>query len=101
MKIAPFRLERFFAKYEFKAPYLLSSSDCESFTVQEILDLEPDAAQRFQQHWLGYTESPGSTELRETITGLYSTIHLDDVLVCSGAEEAIFLFMNCVLDRGD
>ena len=41
MKIAPFSLERFFAKYEFKAPYLLSSSDCESFTIQTILDLEP------------------------------------------------------------
>ena len=101
MKIAPFKLERFFAKYEFKAPYLLSSSDCESFTVQEILNLEPDAGERFQKHWLGYTESPGSTELREAITALYSTIQPDDVLVCSGAEEAVFLFMNCALDRGD
>ncbi|HVO41165.1 MAG TPA: aminotransferase class I/II-fold pyridoxal phosphate-dependent enzyme [Aggregatilineales bacterium] len=101
MKIAPFKLERFFAKYEFSAPYLLSSSDCEAVTVQEILDLEPDAADRFKQHWLGYTESEGSPELREAITTLYTTVRADDVLVCAGAEEAIFLFMNSVLDRGD
>ena len=101
MKIAPFKLERYFAKYEFKAKYLLSSSDCESFTVQEILDLEVNAASRFQNHWLGYTESPGSAELREAITALYTTIHAADLLVCTGAEEAIFLFMNCALDRGN
>src|SRR5689334_16174020 len=101
MKIAPFKLERFFAKYEFKAPYLLSSSDCESLRIEELLALEPDAASRFQQHWLGYTESLGSTELREAITALYTTIRPDDVLVCAGAEEAIFLFMNGALDRGD
>jgi aspartate/methionine/tyrosine aminotransferase len=101
MKIAPFKLERYFAKYEFKAKYLLSSSDCQSFTVQEILDLETDAASRFQNHWLGYTESPGSTELREAITALYTTVHADELLVCTGAEEAIFVFMNCALDRGD
>ena len=32
MKIQPFQLERYFAQYEFSAPYLLSPSDCEPFT---------------------------------------------------------------------
>lgn len=101
MKIAPFALERYFAKYEFKAAYLLSSSDCESVTIQAVLDLEPSAQERFNAHWLGYTDSEGSAELRTEITRLYTTIDASQVLVCTGAEEAIFLYMNAVLDRGD
>ena len=101
MKIAPFKLERYFARYEFNAPYLLCASDCESFSIQELLNMEPGAAERFQQHWLGYTESPGSPELRQVITGLYQTIDPDQVLVHSGAEEAIFNFMNVTLEADD
>jgi aspartate/methionine/tyrosine aminotransferase len=101
MKIPPFKLERFFARYEFKAPYLLSSSDCESLSIQELLDLEPGSADRFRGHWLGYTESPGSPELRQEIARLYEHITPDDVLVHAGAEEAIFVFANAALEPGD
>jgi hypothetical protein len=51
--LAPFKLERYFAKYEFNVRYLLCASDCESLTIQELLDLEPGAAERFGRHWLG------------------------------------------------
>ena len=101
MKLQPFKLERFFAKYEFKAPYLLSSSDCESLSIAELLALEPGAAEAFQQCWLGYTESSGDPPLRQEITRLYGSINPDDVLVHTGAEEAIFTFMNAVLAPGD
>ena len=47
MQLPDFKLERFFAKYEFTAKHLLCSSDCESWTVKEILSLEADAAERF------------------------------------------------------
>lgn len=101
MQITPFKLERFFAKYEFNAAYLLSSSDCESLAIRDLLAYEPDAAERFQDQWLGYTESQGSPELRHEITALYQTIQRDDVLVFTGAEEAIFGFMNGALKPGD
>jgi aspartate/methionine/tyrosine aminotransferase len=101
MKIQPFKLERYFAKYEFKAPYLLSSSDCESFSIQELLAFEPDAAPAFHHHWLGYTESQGSPELRQEIARLYHRLDPDQILVHAGAEEAIFIFMNIALDPGD
>ncbi len=97
----PFKLERFFARYEFKAPYLLSSSDCESLSIQDVLDLEPGAAARFQRHWLGYTESQGSPELRQEISRLYEHNTPDDILVHAGAEEAIFTFVHALLDPGD
>ena len=101
MKIPPFKLERYFAKYEFEAPYLLCGSDCESFSIQELLSLEADSLDAFQNHWLGYTESPGSPELRAEISKLYEQIALDQVLVHSGAEEAIFTFINGLLASGD
>ena len=43
MKIEPFRLERYFAKHEFSAPYLLCTSDCESMELRDLLSLKPDA----------------------------------------------------------
>ncbi len=101
MKIRPFQIERFYAQYEFTAPYLLSQSDCEAMSIGEVLALEAGAAEQFQNQWLGYTESQGSPELRQAITGLYSTIKAEDVLVFSGAEEGIFTFMNVVLEAGD
>lgn len=101
MKISPFQIERFFARYEFNAPYLLSSSDCEALTIQQLLDLEEGAAEQFQQHWLGYTESQGSPTLRQAIATLYQSIDEKQILVHAGAEEAIFTFMNAVLDKDD
>jgi aspartate/methionine/tyrosine aminotransferase len=101
MKISPFKLERYFAKYEFNVDYLLCCSDCESLAIQDLLALEPDAAERFQQHWLGYTESEGGLSLRQEIGKLYTTIEPEHVLVHTGAEEAIFLFMHATLEAGD
>ncbi len=101
MKIQPFKLERFFAKYEFSTPYLLCCSDCESVSVQELLNLEPGSSEAFHKLWLGYTESQGNSELRQEIAQLYQQIIPDQILVHSGAEEAIFIFMNVALERGD
>jgi hypothetical protein len=81
MQIAPFRIEEYFGKYEFSAKYLLSSSDCQSQTIEEVLALEPGSQEKLLKHWCGYTESPGAPWLRETITSLYKEIRTDDVLV--------------------
>ncbi len=101
MEIAPFKLERYFAKYEFSTEYLLCSSDCEAMTVGELLQMEAGSAEEFAGHWLGYTESTGAPELRETICGIYESVAPDEVLVHTGAEEAIFLFMHAMLQAGD
>jgi len=39
MKIKTFALERYFAKHEFSARHLLSCSDCEALSMQELLEL--------------------------------------------------------------
>jgi aspartate/methionine/tyrosine aminotransferase len=101
MPIEPFKLERFYARYEFTTPYMLSSSDSEACTIGDLLALEPDAAERFAAHWLGYTEGQGAPWLREAITALYQGITPDQVLAHTGAEEAMFTFFHAVLQPGD
>ncbi len=101
MKLPNFKLERYFAQYEFNVSYLLCASDCESFSIQELLDFEPTATAAFQQQWLGYAESRGGFELRQEIAKLYQHMTPDNILVHVGAQEAIFNFMNVALSAND
>lgn len=50
---------------------------------------------------LGYTESTGHPLLRREIATLYDSIDADDVLVFSGAEEAIFCLLSTSLQEGN
>ena len=101
MKIAPFALERYFAQHEFSARYLLSSSDCESLAMSDLLAMaDGETAQLWEQLKLGYTESSGHPLLRETIAGIYNEIGTEDVLVVV-PEEGIFLLMHALLQPGD
>ena len=101
MNIQPFKLERYYTLHEFTADYSLCNSDCESMTVKEVLDLEERAEEHFHNHWLGYTETQGHPELRRDIANIYTTIQPDNLLVCTGAQEPIFLFAQANLQAGD
>lgn len=101
MKINDFKLECYFGRYEFTAPYLLTQSDCESMTTEELLALEPGAKEAYLKQWLGYTQTWGDPELREVIAALYQDMQAENILVFHGAQEAIFAYMNVMLDPGD
>ena len=101
MQIKPFKLERYFAKYEFAAKYLLSSSDCEPLMMAELLDYAADEQRALWDGlWLGYTESQGHPLLLETIAGLYDNINASDVIEVV-PEEGILIAMNTLLQAGD
>jgi len=101
MPIAPFKLERYFAEYEFKVKYLLSPSDCESLTLRELLDMaDPATLALWHNLGLGYTESPGHPMLRAEIARMYASVVSDNVVVAV-PEEAIFIAMHTLLDPGD
>ena len=100
MDVGPFRIERYYDRYEFTTRYMLSSSDCESRTIEELLALEPDAHARLLGTWCGYTESQGAPELREAIAALYDRADPDDVIVTTCAEEGIFLLHHALLGPG-
>ncbi len=101
MTLPPFKLERYFAKYEFNTKFLLCSSDCEALSIADLLAFEPGAATEFQNTWLGYTESQGSTALRKEICKMYKSMQPENILVHTGAGEAIYLFMHAALTAAD
>lgn len=102
MRLADFALERFFARWEFTAELLLCASDVEGWPVRDLLDLaDEDGRRRWGDLRLGYTESSGDPALRAEIAGLYERVSPEDVLVFSGAEEAIFALHNVLLGPGD
>jgi aspartate/methionine/tyrosine aminotransferase len=101
MAIREFKLERFMAEYEFRAPYVLGASDCETVSVQELLTLEPGVEGDLLRLRLGYVEPIGSLPLREAIAGLYTDISPDEIITFNGASEGILAFMHTVLRPGD
>jgi aspartate/methionine/tyrosine aminotransferase len=101
MPISPFKLEQYFARYEFKIQYLLSPSDCESLSMDELLQkATPESLRLWSELRLGYTESPGHPLLRSEVAGLYQSISCDDVVIAA-PEEAIFIAMQTLLVPGD
>ena len=101
MRPEPFKLERFFAKHEFSARYLLSTSDCQGLPMADLLaGADAELRARWEHLHLGYTESQGLPELRAEIATLYETVSADEILVAA-PEELIFLLMNALLGSGD
>ncbi len=101
MNIAPFELERYFAKYEFSSQYLLSPSDCEPLSMSELLVMtDSETARLWEDLKLGYTEYAGHPLLREMIAEMYAAIEAKDTLVVV-PEEGIFLLMHSLLEPGD
>jgi aspartate/methionine/tyrosine aminotransferase len=102
MRPRDFALERFFARWEFEAEMLLCASDIEGWAMSEVLDLADEEDRRaWQDLRLGYTDSHGDPRLRAAIAELYESISADDILVFSGAQEAIFGLHNVLLGPGD
>ncbi len=102
MRLPEFKLERYFARFEFAAPFLLSSSDVEGLRLSELLALADDEGRALWDDLaLGYTESPGHPLLRRAIAAEYERIAPEETIVFSGAEEAIFALLNVTLGPGD
>ena len=101
MNLKDFKVERYFARHEFTAKYLLSSSDCDGYSMNYVLDLaSSEEKERWDTLTLGYTETVGSEPLRTAIQQHYTTIGLDEIVVSSPGE-ANFVLMNVLLHAGD
>ncbi len=101
MRIETFELERFFAKHEFSAEYLLSSSDCETMSISELAALaDSQSRELWKDLRLGYTETKGHPALREAVAELYPGLGRENILVVA-PEEGIFLLMQALLNPGD
>jgi aspartate/methionine/tyrosine aminotransferase len=99
--LPPFKLERYFAQYEFSVKYLLSASDCEALSVSELHALaDADSRARWERLSLSYTESQGLPALREEIARMYPGLSPNDVLILA-PEEGIYIAMRTLLAPGD
>jgi aspartate/methionine/tyrosine aminotransferase len=102
VRFGDFKLERYFDEWEFSAKILLGSSDPESMRLAELLALaDEDGRRRWEELWLGYTESAGLPALREAIAGQFGRCGPGNVLVFSAPEEAIFHVTAAALEPGD
>jgi aspartate/methionine/tyrosine aminotransferase len=102
MQIEPFALERYFARYEFDVPHLLSPSDSEPYTLPEVLAYAtPEQHDAWDNLWLGYTESAGSAALRAGVAALYDGTIGPQQVIGVVPEEGIFIAMNTLLAAGD
>lgn len=101
MKLNEFKLERYFAEYEFKIEYLMSSSDCDGLYMKELLQMASlESLSIWNELKLNYTESAGHPLLRKLIS--HSTKIFDEENVVIGVpEELIFVAMNTILKPSD
>jgi len=101
-RLPEFGLERYFAQWEFTAPWLLCASDIEGLKLTELLALADDESRGLWNDLsLGYTESTGLPMLRREIASFYENVSPDDVLTFAGAEEAILVALASLLDADD
>ena len=101
MKIARFETEHFFAKYEFNTPYQLCNSDCETMSIEALLELADVSLTAFTQQTLGYTESQGNPELRQSIANTYQYCSPENIIVLATPVEGIYLTARALLNPGD
>jgi aspartate/methionine/tyrosine aminotransferase len=100
--LPPFKLESYFAKHEFSTPYMLGSSEPQTYSQSEILALASNDLLELWQHLsLGYTDMSGSILLRDDVSQLYRKQAAENVLVFSGAEEAIYVSIRVLIEPGD
>ena len=100
IELPDFRLETHFSKWEFKARYHMTASDAESISLRELLTMaDPEEQEQFEAMSLGYTETFGAPDLRETIATTYVKRKASEILCFAGASEGIFAANMVILDR--
>lgn len=99
MQLPDFGLETHFSKWEFRAQHHMTASDAESMSMSELLSMASvEQREAFEGLWLGYTETWGAPDLRDSIAATYLHQRANDVLCFAGASEGIFAANNVILD---
>ncbi len=101
-RLPDFALEVYLGEHEFTVRHHLTASDSQSWSVDELLALGDESDRRaFGELSLGYTPTWGTATMRSAIAATYDTLTEADVLVCSGAQEAMFWAMQILVEPGD
>lgn len=98
-----FQLEDYLSTREFSAPYMFGSSDAETWSMKELVEMADEECQKLWGNLgLGYTETQGHPLLREEIAQQYNeNIFAKNVLCFAGAEEGIYAACQTLLEPTD
>eukprot|EP01026_Neomeris_dumetosa_P072410 TRINITY_DN7372_c0_g1_i4.p1 TRINITY_DN7372_c0_g1~~TRINITY_DN7372_c0_g1_i4.p1 ORF type:complete len:442 (-),score=33.85 TRINITY_DN7372_c0_g1_i4:106-1395(-) len=101
--LRPFKLERFFDKYEYAVSYLMCPSDCEPLKLSELIEMaDSETSKLWNDLTLRYSEAKGMALLREEICKMYNTdLDLENEVLVLAPQEGIYLAMNATLQQND
>jgi aspartate/methionine/tyrosine aminotransferase len=101
-RLPDFRLEVYFARWEFAARHHLTASDAQTLTIGELLALGTDEEREaFDDLGLGYLPTWGTSRLLEAVASTYENVGSEHVLAFAGSEEAMFWALQELVGRGD
>lgn len=83
------------------ARYNLSATAAEPVSQEELLALEPGAAEQLTRLSLDYPDRYAPLALRRQVAAKYHSIDADGVLITSGVDEALGLIMVGLVEAGD
>lgn len=80
----------------------MTASDLESMSVNDLLSYaSAEQKEEFKNLWLGYTETWGALDLRESIAKSYDKMKKENILCLAGAGEGIYMVSRVLLDKKD
>mmetsp|Transcript_48744 Transcript_48744/g.59953 ORF Transcript_48744/g.59953 Transcript_48744/m.59953 type:complete len:434 (+) Transcript_48744:33-1334(+) len=80
MDYREFKLERYFALYEFKTKYIACASDGEAMTLKDILSMaDNDSLTLWDNMKFNYTESEGDPLLRDAVSEMYNNYYSNEI----------------------
>jgi aspartate/methionine/tyrosine aminotransferase len=100
MRLEPFALERFQSIWENRVAWNVSESGVQPLRVSELIDT-PALSDALLEQELGYPQTNGTIELRETIAGMYPGATPDHVQVTNGGSEANCILLMRLVEPGD
>jgi aspartate/methionine/tyrosine aminotransferase len=99
MNIEQFKMERMQSTWENVVDINLSESGVHPLSLEELIS--QDEFQEILKVGLGYSQTNGTPELRQTIAGLYPGASTEQILTTAGSSEANFLLMWSGIEPGD
>ncbi len=100
MPIELFDMERMQSTWENLVDYDMSESGVRPLTLRELVEMGFDLDEFLDQP-LGYSQSNGTSELRERIAAIYPGARLEQIEVTNGTSEANYLVALSQLRTGD
>jgi len=96
-----FELEEWFRRFAFVPGMVnLSPSNPASPTVGDLLELTGTPLSDLRGLSLDYSQTAGVSSLRQAVAALYEDLDAEQVVVTSGATEAVLLVLEAIIDRG-